>query len=89
MIRLQDFAKLEKSFEEILNLIPPCELHLMLGTCNKIVDALNKKLGDDKLSEWIHSNAIVRYNYFGGSLEGNKCKSLLRMRMQGAWRKKN
>ncbi len=61
----------------ILDLLPPPELHLMLGVVNKIFDKLNEEWGEDRAYVWGKSKNIVRAGYRGGSLEGPMCKKLL------------
>ena len=61
----------------VLDLIPPPELHLMLGVVNKIFDSLNEEWGEDRAYEWGAKNYIIRTSYRGGSMEGNQCRQLL------------
>ena len=61
----------------ILLLIPPPELHLLLGVANKILDCLNVQWGEDKAYIWTETKCIVRKGYRGGCMEGNACKKLL------------
>ncbi len=63
---------------EILDVIPPPELHLMLGAVNRIFDALNSAWGDDNAYKWASKNNITQIGYHGGCLEGNKCSLLLK-----------
>lgn len=65
-------------FIQILDLIPPPELHLMLGTVNKIFDELNKLWGENRAYKFAEEQNIIRVKYFGGSMEGNQCKMLLK-----------
>ena len=53
---------------EILDIIPPPELHLMLGIINKIFDSLNKLWGNNFAIKWAQENGIVRSNYQGGTM---------------------
>lgn len=61
----------------ILDIIPPPELHLMLGAVNKMFDELNAAWGDDGAYKLAADHNIIRCGYRGGSLEGNQCKLLL------------
>ena len=61
----------------VLDLIPPPELHLMLGVVNRIFDKLNDSWGEDRAYKWGIENYIVRAAYRGGSMEGNQCRQLL------------
>ena len=68
----------EEGETKILDIIPPPELHLMLGTVNRIFDALNSAWGDDNAYKWASKNNITQVGYHGGCLEGNKCSLLLK-----------
>ena len=61
----------------ILDLLPSPELHLMLGTVNRIFDNLNLCWGEDKAYDFAKSQNIIRVGYRGTSMEGNQCKKLL------------
>lgn len=61
----------------ILDIIPPPELHLMLGATNHIFDALNENWGGNQAYNWGLKHNITRVDYHGGSLDGNNCKRLL------------
>lgn len=61
----------------VLDLIPPPELHLMLGIVNRIFDSLNQQWGEGKAYEWGMNNGIIRVAYRGGNMEGNQCRKLL------------
>lgn len=61
----------------ILDLIPPPELHLLLGVVNRIFDELNKLWGNNLAYAWAKSRNIIRAEYRGGGLEGNQCRKLL------------
>uniref|UniRef100_A0A1I8HAM9 CCHC-type domain-containing protein n=1 Tax=Macrostomum lignano TaxID=282301 RepID=A0A1I8HAM9_9PLAT len=51
---------------ELLDVVPPPELHMMLGI-----------LGGNKAYEWAYEAGICRQQYHGGCLEGPACKKLL------------
>ena len=68
---------------QILDLIPPPELHLMLGVTSKIYEEVLLRLerdGEDRqrVEHWAAARNIVREEYRGGALEGNKCRALLK-----------
>jgi hypothetical protein len=61
----------------MIELMPPPELHLMLGIVNRIYDALNEVAGANQAYEWGEKHNIIRSQHRGGGLEGNQCKLLL------------
>jgi hypothetical protein len=61
----------------LLELIPPPELHLLLGVANKLLDELNAKWGEDQGYQWAKDKGIVRVSWRGGSMEGNQSKKFL------------
>jgi hypothetical protein len=61
----------------LIDLVPPPELHIMLGVVNKIFDELNTRWGENRAYSWAHDACIVRDQYHGGCLEGPACKKLL------------
>jgi hypothetical protein len=61
----------------MLHLVPPPELHIMLGVTNELLDKLNAAWGDDKAYKWAHAAGICRQQYHGGCLEGPACVRLL------------
>ena len=63
--------------EFLLDLVPPPELHIMLGVVNKLLDELNTLWGNNRAYAWSHAKLICRENYHGGTLEGNACVKLL------------
>ncbi len=76
------FADLDDS-TEILDLIPPPELHLMMGVTTKLYEEVLYKMqrdGEDakRIEEWARQHNIVREHYRGGVMEGNKCRALLK-----------
>lgn len=68
--------------ELVLNIIPPPELHLMLGISNKLFDELNAAWGDNNAYKWGARYNIFRVDYRGGSLLGNQCDKLLKLTKQ-------
>ena len=76
------FADLPDSVE-ILDLIPPPELHLMMGVTSKLYEEVLAKMrkdGEDakRIEDWARAHNIVREEYRGGVMEGNKCRALLK-----------
>ncbi len=61
----------------VLDILAVPKLHLMLGTCNKILDVLNTLWGEYRAYAWAHKQNICRVNYHGGTMEGPACKRLL------------
>jgi hypothetical protein len=61
----------------VLSLVPPPELHLLLGVTNTIFKHLNKQWEEDRAYKWAEQQKIMRVNYRGGSFEGNHCRKLL------------
>ncbi|PAA77883.1 hypothetical protein BOX15_Mlig011119g7 [Macrostomum lignano] len=62
---------------ELIELVPPPELHIMLGIVNRLLDELNNRWGNDMAYKWAHGAGICRQQYHGGCLEGPACKKLL------------
>jgi hypothetical protein len=50
----------------ILSLVPPPELHLLLGITNTIFTHLNKQWEENRAFIWAEQQNIVRINYRGG-----------------------
>ena len=61
---------------QIILLIPPPELHLLIGPVNTLYDALFKVW--PSCVEWINRLYIKREEYHGGSFNGNDCRKLLK-----------
>ena len=55
--------------ELVLDVVPPPELHLLMGVVNKIVDLLIKVWPG--VLDWCRSKGITRHGYQGGGLDGN------------------
>ena len=64
-----------------LDLVPPMELHLMLGIVNNLYDHLDKQLIENHCSitanDWSDTLGLKRLHYHGGQFNGNQCKTLL------------
>jgi hypothetical protein len=63
--------------DPLLKVVPPPELHIMLGVVNRIFDELNAAWGEDNAYKWGHSVHVCRKLYHGGCLEGPACRRLL------------
>ena len=68
--------------ELVIDLLPPMELHLLLGVANRLVQHLEEKLrgtGHQQLLDtWLSKLGLSRPAYHGGQFEGNGCRRLLR-----------
>ena len=54
----------------ILDLAPPCSLHLVLGA-NEVLEQLNRQLPDHMLEDWLGFALNIEYEpYFGGKTLG-------------------
>ena len=64
-----------------LDLVPPMELHLMLGVVNDLYDHLDKQLGENHCpitaNDWSAPLGLKRLHYHGGQFNGYQCKTLL------------
>ena len=65
----------------VLDIIPPMQLHLMLGIVNRLYNFLDKVLVASKNSmkakDWSDKLSISRRHYWGGEFIGNQCSKLL------------
>ena len=69
-------VKREKN-TKIIDIIPPPELHLMIGVVNTLVNHMQQKF-EDITHLWIKSCGVERQITHGGSgFNGNSCKDLL------------
>lgn len=62
----------------VLLVLPPPQLHLMLGAVNTLFAALEKVWGSDKVNEWARLVGVCKEAYHGGQFDGNECRKLLR-----------
>ena len=60
----------------ILRVVPPPELHLLIGPVNTIYDELSKVWPD--CEEWIKRLSIKREDYHGGQFNGNDSRKLMK-----------
>ena len=66
----------------IIDVLPPMELHLLLGIVNKLYNHLDEVLkqipGNEVTAEdWSAQCGLVRPKLHGGEFNGNSCKVLL------------
>ena len=61
----------------VIDLLPPMELHIMLGITNDIYDFLKQQLDGNECSTatraWSDSLGLDRSSYNGGQFNGNQC----------------
>lgn len=60
----------------VLDIIPPPELHLLLGAVNALYIGLNKVWPE--CQRWADAVNVTREAYHGGSFTGNSCRKLLK-----------
>ena len=60
----------------VIHVIPPPELHLLLGPTNHLIDALSKVWPG--CIAWLQSLNLYKEEYFGGTYEGNECRKILK-----------
>jgi hypothetical protein len=60
----------------ILKIIPPPELHLMMGVVNNIYSAMNKDF-PEVCEKWAGICHVQKEAFYGGSFNGNSCRLLL------------
>ena len=65
----------ENKMTPVLNLVPPPELHLLVGTMNTLYKGLNNEWSDS--ANWLKACHVEREYLHGGSFTGNTCKILL------------
>jgi hypothetical protein len=65
----------EETSKTVLELIPPMELHLLLGMVNHLYKGLQKIW--EGVSEWPATLHLNMQAYHGGEFAGNDCKKLL------------
>ena len=59
----------------VIHVIPPPELHLMLGPVNHMYDELSKIWLESE--RWLAACNVKKTDYHGGQFEGNDCRTLL------------
>ena len=70
MFDVEDKTKL------VLELVPPPELHLLLGPVNTMFNGLESVCPESEA--WLKACHIKRSEYHGGAFEGNECRKLLK-----------
>ena len=60
----------------VLTIVPPPELHLLLGPVNHLYNEINKVWPQSE--DWLKSCFVKKSEYHGGSFEGNDCRKLLK-----------
>ena len=60
----------------ILLIVPPPELHLLIGPVNTLYDALNKEWPESE--RWLKICNVKKTEYHGGSFVGNESRKLLK-----------
>ena len=61
----------------VVNMIPPMELHLMMGVVSHLIKFLKEKW--PQLAQWLLEMTIVAQPYHGGQLEGPECRKILKI----------
>ena len=61
----------------VMNVLPPAELHLMLGTVNYLFDLLETKCKEAS-QNWMKQCHLKSQHYHGQCFNGNECKKLLK-----------
>ena len=59
----------------VINVVPPPELHLLIGVVNHIYDGMSKFWPDSE--SWLKSCYVKKPDYHGGQIEGGGCRKLL------------
>ena len=60
----------------VICIIPPPELHLLIGPVNKLYESLESKWPDSE--EWLKVCNVKKEEYHGGKFAGNESRKLLR-----------
>ena len=60
----------------IILVVPPPELHLLIGPVNTLYDALNKVWSESE--SWLSKCNVKKTEYQGGSFAGNDSRKLLK-----------
>lgn len=60
----------------VLNILPPPELHLMIGVVNKMYAEMEKVWLESE--QWLHSCNVKKEAYHGGTFAGNESRKLLK-----------
>ena len=60
----------------VLHIVPPPELHLMMGPVNHLYNEMNKFWPQSE--DWLKLCFVKKSDYHGGAFEGNDCRKLLK-----------
>ena len=60
----------------VICIIPPPELHLLIGPVNKLYESLESKWPDSE--KWLNACNVKKEEYHGGKFAGNESRKLLR-----------
>ena len=67
--------------DTVLSVVPPSELHYVLGITNKLYDVLNERLIENKCGitaeDWSKPLNLPRSEHHGGQFTGDQCVKLL------------
>ena len=62
---------------KVIDLLPPAELHLLIGAVNVMLNLLIKIFGLERVQGWLKSVGVIRHGYQGGGTDGNNSKRVL------------
>ena len=63
--------------QKIIELLPPAELHLLIGAVNALLNLLIKMYGLGQVEGWLKAIGVIRHGYNGGGTDGNNSKRVL------------
>ena len=66
----------QEASEKVLHVIPPPELHILMGIVNHIVKHLEGTWPE--FEQWRIKQLITKHGYQGGGYDGNNCRKILR-----------
>ena len=61
----------------VISVIPPPELHMMMGGVGVHMNLLIKMFNLDFVEKWTKSHGIIRHGFQGGGYNGNHSKKIL------------
>jgi hypothetical protein len=68
---------LEDGETQVLDAIPPPQLHLHMAGVNSAMDVIMQLWGEEDTLAWCKRNHIIRRGYQGGTFDGNNSKRIL------------
>ena len=68
----------EADAKRVIDVLPPPELHLLMGVTNALIDLLIKIFSLEFVEKWLNSHGILRHGYQGGGLDGNNSMKALK-----------